>query len=146
MTVQPESAAHGDEEKHGLLCPAVVSRCDLSRADQPHMVIGENGAQQRQPGDRLAKVYVEPTNRCNLECRTCIRHGWEEPLGQMNEATFARIMDGLRAYSPPPTVFFGGFGEPLAHQGIVGMVAQVKALGGPVELITNGTLLTRDVS
>jgi MoaA/NifB/PqqE/SkfB family radical SAM enzyme len=43
-------------------------------------------------------------------------------------------------------VFFGGFGEPLAHQGIVGMVAQAKALGGPVELITNGTLLTRDVS
>jgi MoaA/NifB/PqqE/SkfB family radical SAM enzyme len=96
--------------------------------------------------DRLAKVYVEPTNKCNLECRTCIRHGWDEPLGQMDEATFAWIMEGLRAFSPPPTVFFGGFGEPLAHPGIVEMVAQAKALGGPVELITNGTLLTQDVS
>jgi MoaA/NifB/PqqE/SkfB family radical SAM enzyme len=103
-------------------------------------------ASLRQPLDRLAKVYVEPTNRCNLECRTCIRHGWDEPLGQVNDVTFARIRDGLRAFSPPPTVFFGGFGEPLAHQNIVGMVAQAKALGGPVELITNGTLLTRDVS
>jgi MoaA/NifB/PqqE/SkfB family radical SAM enzyme len=64
----------------------------------------------------------------------------------MNDVTFARITDGLRAFSSPPTVFFGGFGEPLAHQNIVGMVAQAKALGGPVELITNGTLLTRNVS
>ena len=105
-----------------------------------------NGAQQRQPLDHLAKVYVEPTNRCNLECRTCIRHGWDEPFGQMDEATFARIMDGLRAFSPPPTVFFGGFGEPLAHPNIVEMVAQAKALGASVELITNGTLLTGEVS
>jgi hypothetical protein len=21
--------------------------------------------------DRLARLYVEPTNRCNLDCRTC---------------------------------------------------------------------------
>jgi MoaA/NifB/PqqE/SkfB family radical SAM enzyme len=94
----------------------------------------------------LAKVYVEPTNRCNLECRTCIRHGWDEPLGQMIETTFAQIMAGLRAFSPPPAAFFGGFGEPLAHPGITEMVAQAKALGGPVELITNGTLLTQDLS
>ena len=146
MTVQPESAAQEDEEGRGLLHPAVVSRRDLSRGDQPYMVVGANGAQQRQPLDRLAKVYVEPTNRCNLECRTCIRHGWEEPLGQMDEATFARIMEGLRAFSPPPTLFFGGFGEPLAHPHIVEMVAQAKALGGPVELITNGTLLTQELS
>ena len=33
--------------------------------------------------DRLAKLYVEPTNRCNLDCRTCMRQGWEEGLGFM---------------------------------------------------------------
>jgi MoaA/NifB/PqqE/SkfB family radical SAM enzyme len=38
-------------------------------------------------------------------------------------------------------VFFGGFGEPLAHRDIVTMVTQAKALGARVELITNGTLL-----
>ena len=43
--------------------------------------------------------------------------------------------------SRAPTIFFGGFGEPLAHPDIVQMVADAKALGGPVELITNGTLL-----
>ena len=23
----------------------------------------------------LARLYLKPTNRCNLECRTCMRHG-----------------------------------------------------------------------
>jgi MoaA/NifB/PqqE/SkfB family radical SAM enzyme len=43
-------------------------------------------------------------------------------------------------------VFFGGFGEPLMHPDIVAMVTQAKALGGSVELITNGTMLTRAMS
>lgn len=44
------------------------------------------------------------------------------------------------------TAFFGGYGEPLAHPGIVDMVASAKATGARVELITNGTLLTPEVS
>ena len=29
----------------------------------------------------LAKVYVEPTSACNLNCRSCMRHSWNEPTG-----------------------------------------------------------------
>ncbi len=28
----------------------------------------------RDPGDGVRTVYVEPTNACNLDCRTCVRH------------------------------------------------------------------------
>ncbi len=56
----------------------------------------------------------------------------------MSDATFAAVLDGLAAFVPPPTVFFGGFGEPPAHPHIVDMVAAVKALGCPAELITHG--------
>ncbi len=94
----------------------------------------------------LTKLYIEPTSRCNLACRTCLRNVWDEPSGNMSAATFARLLEGLRAFAPPPLVFFGGLGEPLAHPHIVEMVAQVKALGSPVELITNGTLLTAEVA
>jgi MoaA/NifB/PqqE/SkfB family radical SAM enzyme len=93
------------------------------------------------PALPLSKVYVEPTSRCNLMCRTCMRNVWDEPLGDMAAATFARVIDGLRAIDPPPTVFFGGIGEPLFHPHIVSMVAQASAAGAPVDLITNGTLL-----
>jgi MoaA/NifB/PqqE/SkfB family radical SAM enzyme len=95
---------------------------------------------------RLLKLYIEPTNQCNLECRTCIRHSWNEPPGMMSEKVFDRIMDGLSTFSPLPTVSFGGFGEPLSHPKIVEMITRVKALGASIELITNATLLMADLS
>jgi MoaA/NifB/PqqE/SkfB family radical SAM enzyme len=104
------------------------------------------GPRLRLPVTHLKKVYIEPTNRCNMDCRTCMRHAWEEPLGQMSRETYARIMEGLRRFSPPPTVFLGAIGEPLAHPDIVDMAAQAKAIGSAVELITNGTLLAKGLS
>ena len=40
---------------------------------------------KHRPGqsDTLRKVYVEPTNACNLACATCVRHAWDEPEGSM---------------------------------------------------------------
>ena len=105
-----------------------------------------NGIRLRQPVSLLKKLYIEPTNQCNLTCRTCIRNTWDEPLGQMNKTTFKNIIKSLKIFSPLPTVIFGGFGEPLHHPQIADMVAEVKALGAPVELITNGTLLHEKLS
>ncbi len=98
------------------------------------------------PATQLAKVYIEPTNRCNLDCVTCIRHSWDEPLGNMSPEIFSRIIQGLRSINPPPNIFFGGLGEPLSHPNIVNMVREAKALGSTVEMITNGTLLSKAVS
>jgi len=91
--------------------------------------------------DRLAKLYVEPTNRCNLDCRTCMRQGWDEGLGFMEFGLFEKIRSGLRAFPASPGVFFGGFGEPLSHPRIADMVALAKQSGSEVELISNGILL-----
>ena len=93
------------------------------------------------PVTSLAKVYVEPTSRCNLECSTCIRNAWDEPMGDMSADTFQSILEGVRSFDPVPTIFFGGFGEPLAHPLIGDMVTQAKSTGARVELITNGILL-----
>jgi MoaA/NifB/PqqE/SkfB family radical SAM enzyme len=64
----------------------------------------------------------------------------------MSDTAFDSVIKGLSAFSPPPTVFFGGLGEPLYHPRIVEMVARSKELGARVEVITNGTLLTADLS
>ena len=96
---------------------------------------------------RLAKIYIEPTNQCNLACRTCIRNTWDnDATGKMSSGVFARAIEELRAFSPPPAIFFGGFGEPLFHPEIVEMVSQAKTLGSTVELITNATLLSPELS
>lgn len=95
----------------------------------------------QRPITHLARVYVEPTTACNLRCRTCIRHVWDEPIGHMAWATFSRLLDCIKELAPRPTVFFGGFGEPLTHPEFIRMVEEVKQLGARVEAITNGMLL-----
>jgi MoaA/NifB/PqqE/SkfB family radical SAM enzyme len=137
---------------------------------------------------KLRKLYIEPTNCCNLTCRTCVRNIWGEGPGYMSQAVFDRILESIfpdldpaeclmptsaaaegsassssadrglaarlsaaraaraRAADVDLTVFFGGFGEPLAHPEIVSMVARARSAGARVELITNGTLLTPEVS
>jgi MoaA/NifB/PqqE/SkfB family radical SAM enzyme len=103
----------------------------------------------RNPGseiDRLTKIYVEPTNRCNLDCRTCMRHGWEGELGFMELGLFEKIVSGLKVFPGPPGIFLGGFGEPLSHPHIADMVKVAKAIGSEVELISNGILLSEKMA
>jgi MoaA/NifB/PqqE/SkfB family radical SAM enzyme len=103
---------------------------------------GEGAVRILPPVTHLAKIYIEPTNTCDLGCRTCMRNVWDEPLGFMSEGTFQRVLRGLEAASPRPAVFFGGYGEPLSHPHIIEMIQQVKALGCRVELISNGINLS----
>jgi MoaA/NifB/PqqE/SkfB family radical SAM enzyme len=129
-----------DENGRLVLAPGLISKFGLKPGDRLH-VAGDTNGFHVQLTSRLAKLYIEPTNLCNLNCRTCIRNVWSEPFGLMSDAVFERILEGLRALPTPPLVFFGGFGEPLFHPKIIEMISRVKALGSPVEIITNGTLL-----
>ena len=138
--------AQVDDEGRLVLPRQMIFDLGLKPGVQVGIDDGENYLRLHRPVTHLGKVYIEPTNRCNLECRTCMRNVWDEPLGQMSSETFSRIIGGLKLFFPPPTLFFGGLGEPLAHPAIPEMVAQAKTLGGSVELITNGTLLTKDMS
>jgi MoaA/NifB/PqqE/SkfB family radical SAM enzyme len=137
--------AQVDREGRLVLSPELASRYGVKPGMRIHFEESSEGVRMHLSA-HLAKLYIEPTNQCNLDCRTCIRNVWDEPMGQMSEAIFGRIIEGLRAYSSPPAIFFGGFGEPLFHPGIVKMVAQAKALGAKVELISNATLLTAELS
>lgn len=89
----------------------------------------------------LAKVYIEPTSACNLDCRTCIRETWHEPMGSMKREVFDGIIEQLKEFKSLQSVMFGGFGEPTFHKDILYMIGQVKALGLKAEMVTNGTLL-----
>ena len=145
MKIQKLEATIDDEGR--LVLPAeIVKQYELRKGTKILVKTKADGLYLYQPATHLSKIYIEPTNHCNLECRTCMRNAWDEPLGEMGSDTFARIVEGMHSFSLPPTVFFGGLGEPLAHPDIVEMVSQVKALGSSVELITNGTLLTKPLS
>jgi len=135
------------DEAGRLIIPAeIIKQYGFSPGTRIRIVNSASGLRLRRPVTHLAKVYIEPTNQCNLQCVTCIRNSWDEPLGEMKPATFARVIEGMRPFSSPPDVLFGGLGEPLSHPDIVEMVRQVKALGSSVELITNATLLSESLS
>lgn len=89
----------------------------------------------------LAKVYIEPTSLCNLNCITCVRKTWQEPMGSIDMEVFDHLVEQLKDFSTTRTVMFGGLGEPLFHPDILEMVGKIKNLGLRVEMTTNGTLL-----
>ncbi len=138
--------ARVDQDGRIVLPPELSARFGLTPGAEIQIDPAVNNFRVRRPVTKLARLYVEPTNTCNLICRTCIRNNWDEPLGRMSGATLDRLMDGLRTLPMPLTVFFGGYGEPLSHPHIVDMVARCKSLGAEVELITNATLLTERMS
>jgi len=62
----------------------------------------------------------------------------------MDTKTFNQALDTMP--DSVSTVFFGGMGEPLIHKDILYMVECAAGKGVRVELLTNGTLLTREMS
>lgn len=136
------------DETGRLVIPAkIAGRYGINPGKKFRVNSSFNSLNIRISPHHLAKLYIEPTNQCNLQCRTCIRNYWDEPMGNMSKAIFNRIIDGLSAVSPgPEKIVFGGFGEPLFHPNILEMIVRLKSMGKSVELITNGTLLTKEVS
>jgi MoaA/NifB/PqqE/SkfB family radical SAM enzyme len=135
------------DENGRLIIPTEVSeRFGLQPGARLRVDQQANAIHLHRPATNLAKVYIEPTNQCNLNCRTCIRHAWEEATGMMSDESFAKLMTGISHVDPTPLVSFGGLGEPLSHPRITEWVRQAKALGATVELITNGTLLSEENS
>jgi len=64
----------------------------------------------------------------------------------MSLETFQRILASLAALPQKPEIFFGGYGEPLSHRHCLDMIELAKAAGHSVALISNGILLTEQVT
>ena len=138
--------AEVDAQGRLVMPPEMVARFDLKPGARLRVEDAANNLRLHRPVSQLAKVYIEPTNRCNITCVTCMRNIWDEPLGKMSRATFEHILDGLQQITPRPRVFFGGIGEPLFHTKTLEMIERVRAIGAPVEIITNAILLNAERS
>ncbi len=135
-----------DEQGRLILPPELAKQYGLTPGAKVRVDHGENVVRLHRPISQLTRLYVEPTDHCNLDCVTCYRNNWHETLGRMSDATFARILEGVQAIDPRPTIFFGGIGEPMLHTRLPDWIARAKAIGARVELITNGTLLDEQKS
>jgi len=146
--ISPKRATWGEVDEQGrlVLPPEVVTQYGLTPGAKVRLDNGENFVRLHRPSSQLTRIYVEPTDHCNLDCVTCYRNNWKESLGRMTDATYARILEGVQTIEPRPTIFFGGIGEPTLHTHLPDWIAQAKAAGSRVEMITNGTLLDEQKS
>jgi len=130
-----------DDQGRLILPQEVIARLGLLPGTAALIDLNDDGIRISNPTGRVARVYVEVTNACNLDCRICMRNVWDEPLGWMKDATFDRILEGVKEFSPTPLIFFGGYGEPLAHPEFHQFLLSARKAGIEIELITNGILL-----
>lgn len=134
-------------EKREIVLPAHIAKeLGIAPGDEIRIEPNGQGYHVHPSVNSLRRAYVEPTNKCNLNCSTCMRNVWDTPYGHMSEDIFETILAGLDEFPEKPQLFFGGYGEPLSHPDILSMIERSKAKGYYVSLITNGVLLTDAVA
>ena len=84
-----------------------------------------------------AKVYVEITNICNMNCSFC--HGHRRPPRRMTGEEFSRILDALSGATE--YIYYHLMGEPLTHPELPEFLRMAAARGFKSVITTNGTLL-----
>ncbi len=92
------------------------------------------------------KIYLEPTTRCNLRCRMCVKYAPGNSIEEMNmdPSLFAKLIPAL------PTVrrvIINGIGEPLMHpqlDQLIGLLHNHLSENASIGLQSNGYLLNRD--
>ena len=91
-----------------------------------------------------AKLFVEVTTRCNLQCGMCVKQNGMGgiPEGSMSPETFERFAP---AFPHLDTLVLNGIGEPLLHPQLEKFIACARALlpeGASIGFQTNGMALT----
>lgn len=129
-----------------VLPPRFTKELGIVPGDEIRIEPNGHGAYLHPSIHYLKRVYIEVTNRCNLNCSTCMRNVWDVAYGHMSEAVFDGILSGLETCSEKPEIFIGGYGEPLFHPKVLRFVEQAKGRGFHVSMITNGVLLTEDIA
>ncbi len=87
----------------------------------------------------LAEFAV--TDRCNLRCRFCYLDG--KPVVELPTRKAKKIIDKIRDEAQVPFLSFTG-GEPLLRDDLDILIAHAKERGLHANLISNGTLISRE--
>lgn len=85
-------------------------------------------------------IFIEATNRCNLNCIMCDRSSMKRKGDFMDMNLFKRIIDNAACIGVPD-VKLNRFGEPLMHQDLLEMVLYAKSKKFAKVFFTSNALL-----
>ncbi len=110
--------------------------------DEPLLLLPlQRAVHEGAPPLYLRSAKLKLTARCNLKCEMCrFGRGWAPP--ELDEATFARILDELAGFGCRKVHFSGG--EVMVRSDFERLAARARSLGMKVTLTSNLTLLTKD--
>ncbi len=122
--------------------PLIYRRILLRAAIDPRLRLLPLSRLLRQP----IEVALELTNVCNLNCVMCFRTRMRRPKGLMSVAEARRWIDQIGSF--PKSLFLPqGFGESFVHPDFLDILGYARSvIPNRIILITNGTLLSKDVS
>jgi MoaA/NifB/PqqE/SkfB family radical SAM enzyme len=133
--------AEVDDDGRLILPADIAAQFGLTPGARLRIELEKNNFRLHRPVTHLNKLYIEATNRCNIDCLTCMRNNWDVEMGSMSAETFAKLLANIDAMEKRLQITFMGIGEPLAHKQTIPMIAALKERGHHVEMVTNGTLL-----
>ena len=94
-------------------------------------------------GGQMKKVYLELTNRCNLDCIICYRKAWHETTKDMDDKDLFHVIDQLKNNKQVEQVVLGGIGEPTFAKQINKVMKELS----DKELImtSNGSIMSDEI-
>lgn len=108
---------------------------------------------ERIPLETPFSIYVFPSTYCNFKCIYCLHSQPADKIpfkkALMSYDVFTRGVDGIAKFPDRlKSMIFVGMGEPLFNGAISEMVAYAKKadVAEKIEIVTNGSLLTHDMS
>lgn len=90
----------------------------------------------------IRKVYIELTDRCNLNCKMCYRGSWLDKARDMDKGIFDKLVEDLKKVQNLKTVVLGGIGEPMYCKYFEEALHALKDYN--IEITTNGTLINQN--
>ena len=94
----------------------------------------------QKPGRKFDRINVEIVNTCNLKCSFCPVPGREAK--HMTAERFSQLAAELAGITKEVVLHL--LGEPLSHPDLKGILRSAESAGLPVNIVTNGVLLTGD--
>src|SRR3989344_4912526 len=88
------------------------------------------------------KVYIEPTNYCNLKCKFCANPIMERKKGYMDFELFKKILDESLGFVKQVYLFHSG--DPLLHPKIGEMVSELNKRNIKSVIFTNAHFLSKE--
>lgn len=92
----------------------------------------------------IKKLYLELTDKCNLNCKICYRKSWGQDFYDMKQDVLNKLINELTDHSDLKEIVIGGIGEPTFSKHFKKTLELLKNY--KLTVTTNGTLMNEELS